>query len=140
MGAVMKPRFGPGANIAIKVPPHQFEQTVAFYRDILGLEQLGPGPQAQPGSIRFGFGDKQLWIDRTPSIGRAEIWLEIQTDDADQAAAYLERHNIARCDAVEPLPAGFKGFWVSSPAQIVHLIDEQKSITGNNPAQVSKAP
>ncbi len=125
----MKPRFKPGANIAIKVPSRQFEQTVVFYRDVLGLEQLGPAPQEQPGSTRFGFGDKTLWIDRTASIDRAEIWLEILTDDAGEAAAYLDRHNIARCDDIEPLPAGFKGFWVRSPADIVHLVDEQDLAT-----------
>ena len=27
-----------GINIAMKVPPHQFDETVRFYRDIVGLE------------------------------------------------------------------------------------------------------
>jgi catechol 2,3-dioxygenase-like lactoylglutathione lyase family enzyme len=121
----MKPRFKAGANIAIKVPPDQFEHTVSFYRDILGLELLDPASQEQTGSLCFGFGDKRLWIDRAPAIDRAEIWLEILTDDVEKAAAYLERQHIARCDDIEPLPAGFRGFWVTSPADIVHLVDEQ---------------
>ena len=29
-----------------------------------------------------------------------------------------------RCDDIEPLPPGFRGFWVSSPASIVHLVFE----------------
>ena len=135
----MKPRFAPGANIAIKVPVGQFEATVAFYRDILGLEQLDPESQEATGSVRFGFGDKQLWIDRISSLEQAEIWLEIQTDDADQAAAYLMRHHISRCDAVETLPAGFRGFWVRSPAHIVHLVDEHALPSGNEPP-LSKTP
>jgi len=31
------PQFSGGANIAIKCPSHTYEQTVAFYRDTLGL-------------------------------------------------------------------------------------------------------
>ncbi|MDH3527368.1 MAG: hypothetical protein OEN52_12075 [Gammaproteobacteria bacterium] len=123
----MKPRFEPGANIAIKVPSHQFEQTVAFYRDILGLEQNQPTSRQPLDSASFKFGGKILWIDRASSIDRAEVWLEIQTDDTEAAAAYLERHKIDRCDNIEPLPAGFKGFWVNSPAHIVHLVDKLDS-------------
>ena len=38
----MKPKFKPGKNIAIKVPVHEFDKTVAFYRDILGFEEIEP--------------------------------------------------------------------------------------------------
>ena len=31
------PQFSGGANIAIKCPSHTYEQTIAFYRDTLGL-------------------------------------------------------------------------------------------------------
>ncbi len=31
------PQFSGGANIAIKCPAHTYEQTIAFYRDTLGL-------------------------------------------------------------------------------------------------------
>ena len=35
------PQFSGGANIAIKCPSHTYEQTVAFYRDTLGLPLMG---------------------------------------------------------------------------------------------------
>ena len=31
------PQFSGGANIAIKCPHHTYDQTIAFYRDMLGL-------------------------------------------------------------------------------------------------------
>lgn len=39
-----RPRFAPGRNIAMKVPAHEFEATVGFYRDTLGLTLLDEGP------------------------------------------------------------------------------------------------
>lgn len=121
----MKPRFRPGQNIAIKVPAHQFEQTVSFYRDILGLEQVSRSSPDPSDSTAFKFGDKNLWIDRMTSLSQAEIWLEIEADDIERAKVYLEKANIARRDEIEPLPAGFNGFWVSSPSDIIHLVTEE---------------
>lgn len=33
-------RFNGGVDIVLKFPPHQFEATVAFYRDLIGLKQI----------------------------------------------------------------------------------------------------
>ena len=122
----MKPNFKPGNNIAIKVPPHQYEQTVSFYRDIFGLEQISSSAVDSDDSVMFQFGDKNLWIDRVPTLSQAEIWLEIQTDNIELAAATFEKANIARRDEIESLPQGFSGFWISSPADIIHLVSEEK--------------
>ncbi len=122
----MKPNFKPGKNIAIKVPPHQYAQTVSFYRDILELEQIRSATTDSDDSVMFQFGDKNLWIDRVPTLSQAEIWLEIQTDNIELAAATFEKANIARRDEIEPLPDGFSGFWISSPADIIHLVSEKK--------------
>lgn len=121
----MKPKFTPGRNIAIKVPPNQFEQTVSFYRDVLGLEPINRSSPDPYDSVPFRFGDKTLWIDRICSLRQAEIWLEIQADDIDLAKAYLEKANIARRDEIEPLPEGFSGFWISSPSDIIHLVTKE---------------
>lgn len=105
----------------MKVPSHEYARTIAFYRDVLGLEQLGDAQSATE-SVRFGFGDKVLWIDSVPAMTQAELWLEVVADDLDAAAAYLAEQGIARRDEVEPLPEGFKGFWISSPSNIIHLV------------------
>ncbi|MCI0454118.1 MAG: hypothetical protein L0Y68_03875 [Candidatus Dadabacteria bacterium] len=118
-----RPKFLGGGNIAIKVPPHQFESTIVFCRDIIGLKQLDQVGQ----SVVFEFGMNRLWIDNVSSISQAEIWLELKTPDTAQAAAYLRENGVTRCDEIENLPEGFKGFCISSPASIIHLVasDEQ---------------
>lgn len=113
-----RPAFRGGRNIAMKVPPHEFEATVAFYRDLIGLEQLG----AQGPSKAFRFGDCRLWIDRCPQLSQAEVWLELQVDHPAAAAEYLAAHGVVRCDEVERLPDGFKGFWIANPAGVVNLV------------------
>jgi catechol 2,3-dioxygenase-like lactoylglutathione lyase family enzyme len=109
--------FTPGRNMAMKVPPHQVDDTVRFYRDVLGLADAG----VDGDSVGFHFGDKVLWIDAVPTVSQAELWLEIQTDDLDAAAAHFEAHGVTRCDDIEPL-GEFPGFWISSPAQMIHLV------------------
>jgi catechol 2,3-dioxygenase-like lactoylglutathione lyase family enzyme len=111
-------KFAAGRNIAMKVPPHLYEATVQFYRDVLGLKQLSKHAP----SIGFEFGSNNLWIDRVPGISQAEIWLEVVTKDLGAASAQLDTAGVVRCDDIEPLPQGFEGFWVSSPASIIHLV------------------
>lgn len=119
----MKPEFKAGKNIAVKVPTHEFAKTVAFYHEILGFEQI-PGSHDDAGSVAFKFGDKNLWIDSCPGISQAEIWLEINTDDIEAASAYLKGRGCVTRNEIEPLPDDLKGFWVSSPANIIHLVAE----------------
>jgi catechol 2,3-dioxygenase-like lactoylglutathione lyase family enzyme len=111
-------KFAAGRNIAMKVPPHLYEATVRFYRDVLGLEEITGHPPA----VGFQFGSSNLWIDRVPGMSQAETWLEVVTDDLPAAAAQLEAAGVVRCDDIEPLGAGFAGFWISSPASIIHLV------------------
>ena len=113
--------FAGGTNIAMKVPPHQWEATVAFYRDTLGLEELEPFG-GEPPSIGFAFGPNRLWIDRVATASQAELWLELVADDPQAAAEHLAAAGVVRCDAIEPLDPGSRRFWISSPAQIVHLV------------------
>ena len=108
----MSTTFKPGDNIAMKVPPHEHEATVVFYRHVLGLEELTD--EISDATPRFKFGDKVLWIDRVPGISQAEIWLEICTDDPNEASGYLAQQGVIRCDQIERLPEGFNGFWISS--------------------------
>lgn len=113
-------KFHPGRNIAMKVPSHEHEDTVRFYRDLLQLKELsGDNPGDTP---RFEFGDKVLWLDCEPEISQAEIWLEIVTNDIDQASQYLKAQGLHRRDDIEPLPEGFQAFWISNPSNIIHLV------------------
>ena len=116
----MTAKFSGGKNIAMKVPPHQYDQTVAFYRDTLALEEIG-GPTGD--AVGFKFGANNLWIDRVAAMSQAELWLEIVTDDTTEAAKVLDKAGVVRCDDIEDLGDTFDGYWISSPTAIIHLVD-----------------
>jgi catechol 2,3-dioxygenase-like lactoylglutathione lyase family enzyme len=111
-------KFAAGRNIAMKVPPHLYETTIQFYRDVLGLKEI----TKHAPSVGFEFGSNNLWIDRVPGISQAETWLEVVTNDIEAASAHLKSAGVVRCDEIGLLPPGFEAFWVSSPASIIHLI------------------
>ena len=116
----MKTGFYGGVEISMKVPPHQYDATVAFYRDVIGLQAItGMAP-----ATGFHLGPNKLWIEEAPGMSQAEIWLELLTDDFAAAAQHLAQHGVVRCDAIEPLPMNINGGWYTSPASIVHLVRE----------------
>lgn len=113
-----RPLYRGGPNMAMKIPAAEFDATVRFYRDVVGLPLLdGYGPDTV-----FQYGASVLWLDCVRDLERAEVWLELLTPDLAAAAQHLDRAGVVRCDAVEPLPAGFDGFWIRSPASVVHLV------------------
>jgi hypothetical protein len=57
-------------------------------------------------------------------LSQAEIWLELFTEDFAAAAEHLAKAGVVCCDAIEPLPEGFRGGWITSPANIVHMVRE----------------
>lgn len=119
----MKPNFRPGKNIAIKVPTHEFERMVTFYKVILGLKQKDANSPDEFDSIAFEFGDKNLWVDKMSGLSQAEVWLEIETENAAEAKAYFEEQGCVIRNEIEPLPSGFNGFWLSSPSNTIHLVN-----------------
>ncbi|MFC3326040.1 hypothetical protein [Mesorhizobium cantuariense] len=109
-----------GINIAMKVPPHQYEETIAFYRDVVGLK---PFTDKAP-AIGFELGPNRLWIDEAPMMSQAEVWLELFTNDFSTTATNLAKAGVVRCDAIEPLGEGFRGGWITNPANIIHMLRE----------------
>ncbi len=112
--------YSPGENIAVKVPSHEYEATVEFYKSVLGLSERDVS--AAPDSVAFAFGDKTLWVDRVAGLSQAETWLEIRASDVDAARRQLEDRGCVLRDDIETLPPGFDGFWLSSPANTIHLV------------------
>ena len=121
----MAATFAGGKNIAMKVPPHQHDATVRFYRDLLDLEPID-GPEGD--AVGFKFGASNLWIDKVPGMSQAELWLEIVTDDTAEATRLLADAGVVRCDEIEDLGETFDGFWISSPASIIHLVDAKDNV------------
>lgn len=123
MAKKAKVKFAGGRNIAMKVPPHLWETTVRFYRDVLALrviEQAATVPQ----SVGFEFGANRLWIDRVEGLSQAELWLELTAGDVQEAAEHLKSAGVVRRDEIEQLPADFEGFWIQNPASIIHLVSQ----------------
>ena len=103
-----------GKNIAIKVPLHKWAETVAYYRDKVGL----PIAKQLKDSTGFVFGDMTLWIDRVERQSQVDVWLELFTDDPDAAITHL---GSPLRDELEPLD-GVTGHWTSDPAGVVLLV------------------
>lgn len=109
-----------GINIAMKVPSHQYDATIRFYRDVVGLKPF----EAKAPAIGFELGPNRLWIDEGPTMSQAEVWLELFTDDHGAALRQFEAAGVTRCDPIEPLGEGFRGGWIMNPANIVHMVRE----------------
>lgn len=104
----------PGKNIAIKVPQYKWADTVAFYRDRVGLTVRRDSVD----SVAFAFGEMTLWIDRVPAQSQVDVWLELNSDDPAEAMARLQS---PYRDELEPLGA-LEGHWTSDPAGTVLLV------------------
>jgi catechol 2,3-dioxygenase-like lactoylglutathione lyase family enzyme len=122
----MTPIFRGGHNIAMKLPKAQFDRTVGFYRDVLGMEVTEDSGEAvaegviQSASVRFG--PVTLWLDRVDNYARADIWLELFTDDVDRATEHLAAYGVPVQDELEPLPSGMNAHWISNPVGIPHIV------------------
>ena len=115
-----RPRFRGGDNIALKVPAFRFDDTVRFYRDVVGLPDRG----GDKDSRAFQFGPVTLWVDRVENASQTDVWLELFSDDADEAAGWLAKRGIPVRDELESLEK-VKGHWISDPAGVVHLLYEK---------------
>ena len=122
MAGPKTPHFRGGTDIAMKLPLHHYQKTVSFYKDVLRLPLLTENDTG----CSFEFGKIHLHLDLVPSLSQAEVWLEVATDDTTLAAEYLSAQRVTRRDEVEPLPEGFDGFWVCNPADIIHLVVDEK--------------
>lgn len=122
----MTPLFRGGHNIAMKLPKAQFDRTVAFYRDILGMEvtddSSDPVAEGVIRSAAVRFGPVTLWLDRVDNYAHADLWLELFTDDVDRATEYLATQGVAVQDELEPLPAGMAAHWISNPVGVPHIV------------------
>ena len=117
--------FAGGRNIAMKLPKRQYEATLAFYRDTLGLKVIS---QNETGAV-VDFGPIRLNLDLVPGQSQTDIWLEVRTPDSDAAKAHLAAHGITDCNEVEELPEGFDGFWIAAPAGTIHLISGEPGLS-----------
>jgi catechol 2,3-dioxygenase-like lactoylglutathione lyase family enzyme len=123
------PEFNGGVNIAMKIPRAEYEPTVAFYREALGLEVTEEAETGAPSVSRthtVRFGPNTLWLDCVDNYSRPDVWLELRTDDLEAATAQLAEAGIGTCDEVEVFAdPGTRAHWIKNPAGIVHLLAER---------------
>ena|SRR5688572_25790337 len=115
-------KFEGGVNIAIKIPKSKYEQTVAFYRDILKLD-VQEKPIDNPTVSRthqVKFGHNTVWLDCVDNYTHSETWLEINTSDVSSATEYLRSKGIDTCDELEQLPENMH--WIMDPAGTVMIV------------------
>lgn len=115
-------KFEGGLNIAIKIPKSKYEQTVAFYRDILKLE-VTEKPIDNPTVSRtheVKFGNNIVWLDCVDNYTHSETWLELKTPNVEEATRYLKSKGIDTYDELEKIPEDMH--WITDPAGTVFIL------------------
>lgn len=119
-------QFNGGINIAIKIPSHKYEETVAFYREILKLN-VTEVPIEHPTisrSHKAEFGPNILWLDCIDNYTHSETWLELRTDNVAKAAEYLKKKGVETRDELEQIPED--KHWIMDPAGTVFILDKNR--------------
>ncbi len=109
-----------GIDIAIKVPPHQYEAMIAFYRDIIGLK---PITEKLP-DVGFELGPNKLWVAEAPEMSRAEVWLELLPIASRMRPSICPERVLSAAMLSRSCRRAFKGGWITSPANIIHMVRE----------------
>jgi predicted enzyme related to lactoylglutathione lyase len=126
----MDTKFEGGVNIAIKIPKRKYEETVAFYRDVLKLEveeQAIDNPTvSQTHQVKFG--NNVVWLDCVDNYAHPQVWLELKTNAIDEATAYLKRNGTETCDELEQIPENMH--WITDPAGTVLILNEHEKKEG----------
>src|SRR5690606_33963101 len=116
--------FKGGVNIALKIPKRKYDETVAFYKNILRLE-TEEKPIDNPTvsrTHRVTFGNNVLWLDCVDNYSHSEVWLELKTDDVNKATDYLQAQKVETCDELEEIPDNMH--WITDPAGTVFILNQ----------------
>ena len=119
--------FKGGVNIAIKIPKGKYEETVAFYRDILKLD-VTEKPIENPTVSRtheVKFGNNTVWLDCVDNYTHSEVWLELKAPDVKKATEYLKSKGVNTCDELEQIPEDMH--WIMDPAGTVFIVSKPES-------------
>ena len=93
------------------------------------MDRLAPGVQLPTNTIHQLAANVQIetGVNFPNTGGAGDIDLrQVVTDDIEAAAQYFDQNDCIRRDEIEPLPEGLKAFWLASPANIIHLVNEQE--------------
>jgi hypothetical protein len=121
----MDVKFEAGVNIALKIPKSTYEQTLAFYRDILQweVEEVAITHPTISRTHKLKFGHNVLWLDCMDHFTHSEVWMELTTPRIDEATRYLISRGVSPCDEIEAISADMH--WIKDPAGTVFLVHQQ---------------
>ena len=116
--------FHGGVNIAIKIPKSKYQQTVDFYKNILGLNVIEKPIENPTASSTHEviFGQNTVWLDCVDNYTHSEVWLELRTPDVDKATEYLKSKGVETCDELEEIPKDMH--WIMDPAGTVFIVSK----------------
>jgi len=115
----MSIKFEAGINIAIKIPKSKYEETVAFYKEILKLdveEKAITNPTVSK-THQVKFGNNIIWLDCVDNYTHSETWLQLTVSDIEAATSYLQSKGVSTCDELEELPENMH--WITDPSGTV---------------------
>lgn len=121
----METKFEAGINIAIKIPKSKYDQTVAFYKNILKLE-VEEKPIDNPSVSRthqVKFGYNIIWLDCVDNYTHSETWLQLTVPNVEEATNYLQSNGVETCDEIEELPENMH--WIMDPAGTVFNLQQK---------------
>lgn len=115
-------KFEGGPNIAIKIPPEKYDNTVHFYRNVL-LMDVHEQTAEHSGVVRshrVTFGTTVLSLDCVAGQAKVEICLEIRWSGQDDAVQFLEANGIEITAAPGELPDN--PHWIRDPAGVTAFL------------------
>ncbi len=130
---IAQPRLSGGVNIAMKVPAGRYDETVRFYRDVLGfpVRETDTGTPSVARTHRVEFGPNVLWLDLVEGIERPELFLEIRSTDVERTTNDLLAEGIRTEDELEDLgEVDTPVHWIRDPAGTVLLLAERPLVDG----------
>lgn len=68
------------------------------------------------------FGPNTLWLDCVDNYTHSETWLELKTNNIDDATAYLKLNGTHTCDELEQIPENMH--WITDPAGTVFILGQ----------------
>jgi hypothetical protein len=117
--------FEGGINIAVKIPKSKYDQTVKFYRDVLkfDVEEKSIDNPTVSKTHQVKFGNNILWLDCVDNYTHSETWLELNTENVDNAIQYLNSEGVETCDELEKIPENMH--WITDPAGTVFIVKKR---------------
>jgi len=121
----MSPKFEAGINIAIKIPKSKYEETVAFYKDILKLdvEEKDIDNPTVSRTHEVKFGNNIIWLDCVDNYTHSETWLQLTVPNVEEATSYLQLNGVETCDELEELPKNMH--WIQDPSGTVFNLQQR---------------